>query len=320
MSFKHVIITRFSFRFRESDPKFPLMSEKRLMERIRIFRDFCFPSIAGQTNKNFSWILIIDPELPEKFRLELMSIFEDFRKTPAYESHGPRNLWLHEWNWEKYNLGKIDWILPYISCNNLEEGEIDEGEIDEGEIDENKQPLSEKLGFKYLVTTRLDDDDCLHFNFVDNVARQVQRPARDLREVSGFRYLSYCHGYQYQVNSKILRRTRIPLIALGLTLIAEVDKYPLCAYFGNHKKIEQYVRKPDTHPEMLALYQKNRDLPVDKKQILNRLLFIRSKEPAYVRNVHEFNLQKNIPRHKYQSNTHLRMISKVMKDYFQVEI
>lgn len=303
MSFKHVIITRFSFRFRKNDPKFPLLSEDRLNERVRIFRDFCFPSIAGQTNKNFNWILIIDPELPGKFKEELQSIFQNFRNSINYESKGPRNLWFHEWDWEQNNLGKIDWILPYFSIDDLKESKP-----------------SEKLGSKYLVTTRLDDDDCLHQNFVQNVSRQILKPARDLGPIKGFRYLSYCHGYQYQVNSKILKRTRIPLIALGLTLIAEIDKYPLCAYFGNHTKVGNYVRKPETHPGMLELYQKNKDLPVTQKQILNRLLLIREKDPSYIRNVHEFNLQKNIPRHKTQSKDRLKMIIRIMKDSFNVNI
>lgn len=303
MSFRHVIITRFSYRFRENDPKLPLLSDNRLDERIRIFEKFCFQSVIGQLNKNFEWIVIIDPELPMKYRSILENLFIEFKESRAYNSRGPRNFWLHPWNWNTDRLGDLNWMLPYLYVKGVE-----------------GESLSYRLEAKYLATTRLDDDDCLNKNFVEMVAERIRKPPKDLGQISGFRYLSFCQGYQYQVGSKILKRTRIPLIALGLTLVAEVNKYPISVYLGSHTQIEKYIRKPELHARMLELYKTNRDLPVSHKQVLGRLMFIRSGNPTYVRTVHGFNLQKNIPRHRFQPDKHRNMIRQVMKDEFRVKI
>lgn len=272
MSYQHCIITRFSYRFRQNDPILPLLSPERLTERIRIFGEYCFPSITNQIEKNFSWIIIIDPLLPDEIKLKLEKLILDFKQSALYQTRGPRNIWLHIWDWDTQNLGKIDWILPYFQAINYDSQSVDNAII-------------------YLITTRLDDDDSLHEKFTQLIKSQLYNRKRPIKD---FRYISFCNGYYYYSNPSALKRSRIPMIALGLTLITKIERYPLCVYMGNHTKIPIYVKKPETHKLMHSYAKKNKDMNITKQKIMERILVIRGGDAMYLRHVHDFNLQKNI--------------------------
>lgn len=292
MSYCHCIITRFSYRFRSTDPIEPLLSDARLERRIQLHEQFCYSSIINQNNPNFYWILIIDPLLPPKYRDQLQELIDRHYQSSIYKKKGPRRIWLHTWDWETNNLGKLDWILPYF---------------------ENEK---EKLAYrqpKYFITTRLDDDDSLHENFINMVKQQLnKRPY-----IRGFRYLSFASGFYFYCQKQNLRNTTLPMIALGLTLITELEKYPICVYMGSHTKIPQYIKDPNRHDLMLKYYKRNKDLPVSQNQIRDRLKVIRGVR-TWVRNVHDFNLQKNIRKH-YARKQDLKKIQAILKTNFHIE-
>lgn len=267
-------MTRFSFRFKQDDPVDKLLSDERLDERIRLFEKFCYASITNQNNKNFYWILIIDPLLSQKYIDRLSDLINKHKKSLHYANKGPREIWLHTWNWEEstgIKLGKVDWILSYFDSEIVKKT-------------------------KYMITTRLDDDDCLVNNFIDLVNKQLNKKPY----IKGFRYISFSVGYQHYVKRQALRLHKLPMIALGLTLITELNKYPMCVYLGCHTHIIGYIKDPTKHKQMLELYERNKDYSknpnVLRNQLQERLTVIRTGGPIWVRNVHDFNLQKNIGR------------------------
>lgn len=293
-SYLHCIITRFSFRFREDQSILPLLSDERLNERISIFKNYCFPSIINQINPNFYWILIIDPMLPNEYRDRLLELIREFKESDLYQTRGPRDIWLYTWDWQRddrLGQGKIEWILSHFNQN-----------------PEWKEPT-------YLITTRLDDDDSL----VDNFTKLVKDHITKAPKITNFRYLSYCIGYQFYSKTLSLKKTRAPMIALGLTLITVIKKWPICVYLGSHTKIPVYIKKPETNEVMFNLSKKNKDLPITNQKIMDRLLLIRTGNPIYVRNVHDFNLQKNIGKHNAKtSNT--KLVKDILRKNFHVTI
>jgi len=340
MSYLHVIITRFSFRFKPDDPIDPLLSDDRLVERIRLFEKYCYSSIINQTGKKFYWIIIIDPLLPEEYIDQLNDLIAQHKESENYSTRGPREIWLHKWDWEVTTgkkLGRVDWILKYFEdLHNqqfIEEEEDDDSEGSEEEILEPKkydQEIDIKIRFdepiipedqkwkppKYLITTRLDDDDCLVDTFINLVHKQFRSSP-----IRGLRYLSFSVGYQHYVEQHNLRLYRLPMIALGLTLIAEISKYPVCAYMGSHTKIPLYLKDPKKHEQMFAMYKKNNELPsnlsVVRKQLKDRLWVIKTGGPVWVRNVHGYNLQKNIGKSTGRQQDSLK-VKQVMKSRFNV--
>jgi Putative rhamnosyl transferase len=262
----HVIITRFSYRFRKDDLVDKLLNPARLDHRIDIFKQYCFPSIINQNIGNFYWILIVDPLLPVKYRQKLQELIDNHKKTSL--NKGPRDIWLHNWDWDINKLENIDWILNYF---------------------DNKP--------KYLITTRLDDDDALSYDFIKMVQHNLK-----LDDTVPFKYFSYSIGWHFYTNRNVLKQSRNPMIALGLSLITDINKYPICVYLGNHTRIPRYLKTPDSHSKLFALYKRNGDLPTSIQQVQKRLCVVKMGEPMWLRTIHGFNLQPNLKQHNKRFN------------------
>lgn len=69
--YEHFIITHFNVKFKwskkgrnPSSKKVP--DENWMKHRIALFDKYCYPSIMGQTNKNFKWLIFFDDESTDK--------------------------------------------------------------------------------------------------------------------------------------------------------------------------------------------------------------------------------------------------------------
>jgi len=67
---KHIILTRFNVPFSTWEH---LLTDEWMEERFDIFDNICYPSVEGQTNKNFKWILICDPNTKSEWRKKIDS-------------------------------------------------------------------------------------------------------------------------------------------------------------------------------------------------------------------------------------------------------
>ena len=63
--FTHYLVTRFNVPFTGAAPEFfsgKTLSPEWMTHRIRLFSDYCVPSVAGQSNMDFTWLIYLDPE------------------------------------------------------------------------------------------------------------------------------------------------------------------------------------------------------------------------------------------------------------------
>lgn len=107
----HVVITRFSYRHTTNlaglngvlvsllrrDPLQP----DRLAFRYSLFELTCLPSLLGQTEQNFDWFIVIDPDLPQKWRERLKE-----------QVGGRARTHLHEYD-PSEDLSETQWLMPY---------------------------------------------------------------------------------------------------------------------------------------------------------------------------------------------------------------
>ena len=86
--YKHFLVTRFNLRksdWKTNKNNKAVLTDEWHRNRFKLFTDYCFPSVASQTNTNFDWIVFFDTSTKEEFRKivsKLASEFPNFK--PIY--------------------------------------------------------------------------------------------------------------------------------------------------------------------------------------------------------------------------------------------
>lgn len=195
---EHFIITRYSIK---KDDSFryesdDLFSDNRLNNRFDIFKTITFPSVINQTNKDFKWIILVDQNLPVKHLKKLQKLTSSFNF-----------IYLITYN-------------PELDFNKLKFIEDEIGEISS----------------KYVITTRLDDDDGLNINFVSQAQKDAEINANE-----DILFLTYPKGLHWQPSQESeigeFALSSYYSNALGLSLVTIKEKYPITVYGWNHTKI-----------------------------------------------------------------------------------
>ena len=155
--FQHFILTRFNLRKKgwdETKTKSKVLTYSWMENRLKLFEQYCYSSIKGQTKKDFEWLVFFDKTTPQIFRekiSELSLLFPQF--IPIYAD------------------GMND-FLPSIT-----------------------REIKSRLTEPYLITTRLDNDDSLHQDFVKEVHSQFAEQE--------FRVIDFVDGYTLQVSPRV---------------------------------------------------------------------------------------------------------------------
>jgi Putative rhamnosyl transferase len=70
MFLQHFLLTRFNIfvPFGETTER---LKDEWLLQRLRLFLKYCYPSVCGQTNRNFTWLLFFDRKTPPSFLSDL---------------------------------------------------------------------------------------------------------------------------------------------------------------------------------------------------------------------------------------------------------
>ncbi len=138
-NFNHFIITRFNLKSSQSNWKTDknnsvTLSDEWLEHRINLFKTYCLPSIISQTNKNFIWLIYFDSDTPEKYKKIIELLLGTYKSfiLPKYVS-----------SYDKFLTSYTQDILNLL------------------------HPEKE-----FVITTRIDNDDVLHKNYIDIVQKQ----------------------------------------------------------------------------------------------------------------------------------------------------
>jgi Putative rhamnosyl transferase len=164
MNFSHFLITQFNLK---QSPKSKQGLNDDWIEwtknRIELFKGYCLPSIVNQTNKEFTWLIFFDSDTPHQFQSFLNE--------------------LEEYAFIKicYANGMEDFHLTYMR-----------------EVETRL-----KLTDKWIITTRLDNDDMLHQEAIKII--QDNFTGRN-----GF-MISLASGYVLDISEKVLAHYYYPM-------------------------------------------------------------------------------------------------------------
>ena len=132
---QHFILTRFNLRLWSQDKNGdPVRSREWLENRFELFEKYCLPSVANQSCKDFTWIILLDSRTVEEFKKRI----EDDRDrcpqiVPVYVEPA-----------EGQNFAKIF-----------------------------QSSVVERLNGERVITTYLDNDDALDVHFVEDLQKRA---------------------------------------------------------------------------------------------------------------------------------------------------
>lgn len=133
MQICHLIITRFNIRYEKGSTL--AIQPNWLDERLRLFEQFCLPSIQRQTCPDFTWLLLGDTDTPDNYKIRI----------------------------ENYALQlpqlKVYW-LPFAD--------------DAYHAFYRQIGHTFAQGKDILISTRLDSDDALSANYVETIQQAAQ--------------------------------------------------------------------------------------------------------------------------------------------------
>lgn len=128
MSIAHLIITRFNIQYEPEDTIG--IQYQWLDERLRLFEQYCLPSVEHQTCNHFTWIILGDSRTPKEYKARIK----------AYVSRVPQ-ICLY---WTSYQADGYHSLYRQIGRKYAEGKDI-------------------------LISTRLDNDDALAPNYIATV-------------------------------------------------------------------------------------------------------------------------------------------------------
>ena len=159
--FNHVLITHFNLDYSKfyDTNKVPAGQYKNpewLEKRFYLFEKYCLPTVNAQTNKNFVWFCTFHKDTPEPF----------MSKIKEYEKICPQM--------------KIFFADEYLAYSkNI------------SELIRNNTSAK-----KYIVTTRLDNDDGISCDYIDKIQKNLYQ--------SHNYFIDFWYGYIYDEQNDVL--------------------------------------------------------------------------------------------------------------------
>lgn len=212
MRHTHFVIIRFSvyigygFQNREANK---LFTDERLKQRFFYFENLCLPSIRRQVNQDFQLVLLIDKNLPAKWKKRLVEITNDMNNVILHTKH------------ENDILGSANWLQQYVDDD-----------------------------VNAIVYTRLDDDDALNCQFIQQLKGYITPDNLDAVVSHNEGLCVLHHQDKYLVKKEAGR-----CLSTGLTLIASPDNRSNIYEFVHNKLIETGAKKVivDRTPNMFVV-------------------------------------------------------------------
>lgn len=198
----HFLLTRFNITLWQHDKKGNVIDRSKwLEERLQLFETYCLPSVAGQNCKDFVWFLLLDESTPETYRDRILSykdICPNIRLVSVKSGYGFRFVEVFQ--------GVVSEYLEKFR----------------GDVDE------------LCLTTYLDNDDCLHREYVQDVQNFVRQ--NSLNHIEDY-FLAYDYGLQYYTDLKVVTRISYPNNHF-MTLVERVGDIKTCYGYGSHFMLE----------------------------------------------------------------------------------
>ncbi|MFZ4672426.1 MAG: glycosyltransferase [Flavobacterium sp.] len=187
--FKHYLITRFNLRADYWDVtknNEQLLTDEWMNNRMWLFENFCFPSVVGQTNQNFEWLLYFDTNTKEVYQNRIQELVAN------------------QPNFKVFFVDAMPSFMPEL----------------------HNYITNESKDKPYLITTRIDNDDSIHIDFINEVQKQFNQQE--------YQAIDFIKGYSLQIEPNYILGKKEQLFNPFISLI-EKNENPKTAFHQDHR-------------------------------------------------------------------------------------
>lgn len=188
MMFEHFLITRFNLKnpnWGLTKNKEAILDEKWMEERMILFENYCLSSVANQSNTNFKWLLFFDTTTSDFYKNKIAELLKKHTRFIPIYIDGMALF--------------HDSLLNYVRENT------------------NEKP--------YLITSMIDNDDCIHKEYINEVQRQF--------DSQDFLAIDFINGYTIQIEPEIILSKKDHIFNPFISLI-EKNSNPKTVWHYDH--------------------------------------------------------------------------------------
>ena len=211
--FQHFLITRFNLRkadWKTNKKNVAVLTEEWHANRFDLFTNYCFPSVASQTQKNFKWLVFFDTNTSVKYRSLIAELQQELLQfTPLF-------------------VDGMDAFLPTL------------------------QEHVASCEAPYIISSGLDNDDCLSKHYVASVQRRFDE--------QDFMAVDFIDGYTLQVSPTIKLGKKLHLFNPFISLI-EKNEQPKTVSMVSHrnwKRETNIIHVPNERIWASVIHQENK--------------------------------------------------------------
>ena len=205
-----------------------------LQYRFELFEKYCMPSIINQTSQNFKWIVLFDANTPQEFKDRVWNLHANYQNLiPCFLNLEDYSSISQEYQDLCHEYDTI--VNKYYPSRSLDL-DVDRERVlrkvtPQFVMDSIKKCSEEQPD--YYITTRIDNDDAFHKDFVKTVQeRFVQNPKHVVYD--------YVYSYKYILNEGVVYRYPLQN-GHFLTLAEPTDKLFQSILYWNHLYIDKFI-------------------------------------------------------------------------------
>ena len=246
--FQHYIITRFNLPIFKGELRdgasINNLDSKYLRDRFNIFQRFTYPSIKNQTCQDFKWLVLMDENTPMEFKQILSNLHWEYDNLiPCYFSlDAYRNKVTQDYI-DKYNDYAV--MAGLALFDNIEYSDFVQRILSpifiKDEILKYNQPS------KYVVTTRIDNDDLFHPEMIKTVQAKISNEQEPC-------LYNFSYGYQVHLKRRLLQLDFFPHNHYT-TLVEDSNDLFQSVLYWDHSVVERFTdyREIKTEPLWVEL-------------------------------------------------------------------
>jgi hypothetical protein len=213
--FHHLLITRFNLKnpdWRLTKNNETLLDEKWMEERMILFENYCLPSVANQSNSDFKWLLFFDSTTSDFFKQKIADLLKKYPNFIPLYIDGMGVFHQH--------------LNEYVAQNTKDK--------------------------PYLITSMIDNDDCIHIEYIDQVQQQFANQE--------FLAVDFIEGYTLQIEPEVILGKKEHIFNPFISLI-EKNENPKTVWYYDHnlwKKEPRIIHIKGKRVWMSVIHKKNK--------------------------------------------------------------